>query len=687
MIVDALPGRGEAFHVQRMILSASFNDAWLPTSGEGGAHIYQEGERLERLPPSWYPVLKSLGIQLLQIDSEFLMDGKSPGQLIDWKLLDDRIRECIRNGFEVAYFPRWHWPPQWMVRSRKFVPLRCAEHNKPNGCFSHWSPHLLPWYEHCSRELSRRSRTTDSTLSAIYMGVHGDFGEAIYPQKMSELSPSGLRDHQHDGFWCADRFARRSFVEFLKSRYPSLAALNSAWGTRYHRWTEARCPASSVCDSHRRWLDFVQWYHDSMTRYAASVARLTRSIFPHATLMLPLGGGVEPLTNGQDNSALPKAMKPFGVHVRSTAGGMTHLLHPPAESFCRNYPVLKRIATACKLYGSPFWLESPYPPKMKKEYVLGRIFEAISCGAKGYFDWSHNWLGARDVYEQYKDIFVVRKPVVDVAVLFPLTHHRLATSSVYPSRYWEACSRLRRISDYDVLDENLIRDGALDHYEILVMLEGNVIERAALRTIVRWLRKGGILLHYNLGAITTVEGDASFHRLLTGLTERSRRHPPAQQRLTYDDQGLLRHVRQYRQPFTPDSCSHLKRDAHALVATDLGAVVWERRIGRGHSINFAGGWDQRTFYYELVRDVIHHFRRPRTTRVVTCPVGDDWEDLFVTRFTDGIGIFNLTARKRKCLLCASTVTVDPFSIKIIPNAQSNPSAIPLPIPPIDCRPA
>ncbi len=655
--------------MQRMILSSSFNDAWLPSSPEGGGHIYQEGERLEQLPPSWYPVLKSLGIQLLQIDSEFLMDGKSPGQLIDWKLLDHRIRECIKNGFEVAYFPRWHWPPRWMVRSRKFVPLRCVEHNKPCDCFSPWSPRLLRWYELCSRELSKHSRSADSALSAIYMGVHGDFGEAIYPQKMSELSPSGRRDHQHTGFWCADRFAKRNFAEFLQSKYATITTLNSAWGTRYHRWTEAKYPASSGCDSSRRWLDFVQWYHDSMTRYAASVARITRALFPNTLLMLPLGGGVEPLSNGQDNTSLPKAMKPFGVHVRSTAGGCTHSMHPPAEAFCRTYPIIKRIATACKFHGLPFWLESPYPPKMKKEYVLGRIFEAISCGATGYYDWSRNWYEAREVYEQYKDLLVVRKPVVDVAVLFPLTHHRLTASSAYPSKYWEACARLRRITDYDVVDENLIRDRALDNYGVLVLLEGNVIERVALQAIVRWVRKGGILLHYHLGAITTVEGDASFYRLLSGLTGRSRRYPPARQRLTYDDQGLLRHVRQYKQPSSPGSCSQLQRDVKILVATDVGAVVWDRRLGRGHSLNFAGGWDQREFYYELVRDVIYHFRRPRAAGAIACPASNDWEDLFVTRFTDGTGVLNLTHQKRKCLVEDKKVILDPFSIKIIPKTQ------------------
>jgi len=76
----------------------------------------------------------------------------------------------------------------------------------------------------------------------------------------------------------------------------------------------------SVAERHH-WLDFINWYHDSLTDFTAMVARTARRHFPESRLMLPVGNGDESLVGGCDLTALVKACKESGVDMRSTHGG------------------------------------------------------------------------------------------------------------------------------------------------------------------------------------------------------------------------------------------------------------------------------------------------------------------------------------------------------------------------------
>ncbi|MGB9619169.1 MAG: hypothetical protein ACPL7K_02005, partial [Armatimonadota bacterium] len=79
----------------------------------------------------------------------------------------------------------------------------------------------------------------------------------------------------------------------------------------------------------------------------------------------------------------------------------------------------------------------------------------------------------------------------------------------FPINSFMLGERGRDLFDYDVVDEFLIRDGALDRYRVLVYVQGNVTEEFALRKIAGWVRRGGALVTCDLGDVETVEGDTS----------------------------------------------------------------------------------------------------------------------------------------------------------------------------------
>ena len=197
--------------------------------------------------------------------------------------------------------------------------------------------------------------------------------------------------------------------------------------------------------SRRYWLDFVQWYYDSMTRFTGEVCRIARKHFPNALLELPVGGGSEDLMYGQDTTAIPKIAKRYNVHIRSTHGGF--------QPFAQNYAgMLKKIATPCKFYDVPHWLEPP--GAISPDGEVSRIMEAISCGNYGFWDWGANPMTAADKFREYTNYFTREHPVVDVALFFPTTDHRLHPQTTFPQKLQTIGSELRDVMDFDMVEND-----------------------------------------------------------------------------------------------------------------------------------------------------------------------------------------------------------------------------------------
>jgi hypothetical protein len=137
-----------------------------------------------------------------------------------------------------------------------------------------------------------------------------------------------------------------------------------------------------------------------------------------------------------------------------------------------------------------------------------RLFDAVSSGAKGAYFKSiigtgtdmctgHTFpvgeptLGAVKLAENLQYI-TTDKPLIEVAVLFPNTSIALETAVL--TAVYSQSSQLRYMLDLDLVDENMIADGALERYRFLVVTAGEWLRPLSAAKIIEWIRVGGIFI-------------------------------------------------------------------------------------------------------------------------------------------------------------------------------------------------
>ncbi|GIV14647.1 MAG: hypothetical protein KatS3mg022_0082 [Armatimonadota bacterium] len=488
-----------------------------PSSADELAKPAQPGSRIALsfggADPDWFPTLRLLGFSVWQYDTDHLASNETePGQW-DWTAAEEVYQQAKQEGFLFAIFPHYAFPPRWYIEKEKPALTRCVEHGEEIPALSPWEPRFASWLDRQWAALTKQFGGTNPRVDALVLGVHGDYGEAglfsgarmVSREQREDWERRFGKAHNHKGFWCGDEQARTSFRRAMIRKYGDLNALNKAWGTQFTREEEIRYPLSAS-EGRRWWLDFVHWYQNGVTYFASTVCRLSQRYFPSTLRILPIGSPCEDVRYGADISALVKVAARHGVAVRSTHAGYLPLAEN--ESF-----LLARIASACRFYGTPLWLEAPGTLDAQRQTEA--LFEAAAQGASGFFDWAVNPVTNRTVYEQNLRYLTVGKPVVDVAMFFPSTAVRLADIGEAPAMR-DGCARARDLFAFDIVDERMIRDGALQRYRLLVFWEGTVVEQDVLDKIVEWVQAGGVVVAYDFGKVTNVEGDGTTWRTLFG---------------------------------------------------------------------------------------------------------------------------------------------------------------------------
>lgn len=465
--------------------------------------------------PANMKVCQDLGFTIFQTDSDHLSTNQTGPGAWDWTTYDKELDKVHKAGAKWMFFPHFAYPPPWYRKSVPFTRVRCLEHDKAVEAFSPWDPRAAKFLDEGYRAMAAHYGSSAAAsafpaprgaIFALYLGVHGDYGECMFPAACRMSTPDQRADwqqrfgdlHNHYGYWCGDELARADFRRAMLAKYGGLQELNRAWGTAF---ADAGSVGYPLTAEKRRWrLDFVRWYLDGMGGYARNVAKAANRHFPDTIKMFPLGGGDEDPRPGQDNTALVKMAAEEKVQVRSTHGGFRPFAGNASSQ-------LARIATACKFYGVPFWSEPP--AGITPEGEVGRIFESICSGASGFWDWHANPVQpeAQAVFRRYRRLMIVDPPVVEVAVLYPQTYHYLHPEHGFPPLLLELGQELRDLVHFDILDENLIADGALARYRYLIHLEGDVFERSTLERIGEWVRGGGVFCGLLPHDIETVEGD------------------------------------------------------------------------------------------------------------------------------------------------------------------------------------
>lgn len=420
----------------------------------------------------------------------------------DWSFYDNNQRILKENGLNYNVFSWLHYAPEWFKKTPDYVPYRCVEHDQPIQQTSLWAPGTLKIYDRYYKELAAHF---GNKIEFIRLATPSEYGEIGYPVGMTTWLVK--QDHAHEGYWCNDEYARADFRKQMTSRYKHIDVLNEQWGTAFASFDAIEYPDIAkdrknfidplkMTPQKRRWiLDFISWYYDSQSRFVRSAVSIVRKYFPKIEIIVSMGYGSQLTAFGNDDVGIARLCKELKISCQ-TPGNV-------------DYICLKSLSTASHFYKIPYFTEPP--GGMNRNEEINRIWADASNGVQTYFDYPDNLIGAKDIFHEYRDYLDGSKSIVETAVLFPTTDHRLRYEH-WPVRTLSGVNVLREYLDYDLVDERLIQDNILKNYKVLIAYDGNIMEEATLHALKKWISSGGILILRDLGPIEAIDGDLNWYK-------------------------------------------------------------------------------------------------------------------------------------------------------------------------------
>ena len=256
----------------------------------------------------------------------------------------------------------------------------------------------------------------------------------------------------------------------------------------------------------RKRLDFADWYMGAMSEWCEKWAIWSRAALP-STIIYQSSGGWGPVQIGTDYSYQASSMAKVHGGLRLTNEG---------DDFPDNFTITRMASSAARFYGIPLGYE---PGGFgSKRGVMARLFNAVTTGANHLFYYLGNLTDndqALAAWLKYSSSLDRRaKPLIDVAAFYPDTAIKLDDELVryrWASTYFTVARGIREQVDFDYASEQMILDGALDRYKVLLFLWSAVTEKPVLQAMDRWVRNGGTLVFAPRprGLPETVEGDSS----------------------------------------------------------------------------------------------------------------------------------------------------------------------------------
>lgn len=428
-----------------------------------------------------------------------------PGEW-DWSFYRENARKLHEGGIDYNVFAWLHFPPRWFMETEDYVPYRCLEHGEELQQLSLWAPATLRIYDEF---YGRLSRDFGEKVEFVRLAMPSEYGEIGYATGMTNwLVP---QEHVHGGYWCGDEHALADFAAKMQNRFGDLDGLNARWGTEFGDWDDVAPPtppaeaaqlARETGDpqARRRWLDFVDWYQDAWGDFAVESVAVTRRHFPEEEIILSLGYGAEPVSFGNDQ----------GRHIKRIAEARSAAQTPGDIG----YFATRRVSTACRVYDVPYFTEPP--GNVDRHRQVRRLYSDISNGTQTWFDYPGNMDGARDLLAENVEHLTGRPAVCDVAYLMPSSWWWCRPDQHWPMRTIAFAEGLRDQADYEVLDELLVRDGALEKLgiRVLAVCEGDFMQRETLVALREWVQAGGVLALMGTDHIEDIDGDTSVFQTL-----------------------------------------------------------------------------------------------------------------------------------------------------------------------------
>lgn len=441
----------------------------------------------------------------------------------DFSRWDQQVERMRRAGLKWMPFliagPAYSLP-DWYRDSSNFEGLYCLEHNIESKVQSIWDEKYSLYVERFLEKVAQHYHEHD-TFEAVLLGITGDFGEAIFPDWHGNWTTqiAGLY-HSHGGYWCGDRFARQHFAIAMAQKFGTVEHLNRAWGTRFPTFEAVSLPDVRVdavegfrVDEHtpagqfelkdgfarRRWIDFVDWYRQSMGAYADLWMRLARQYFPDLPVYLCTGGYASTY-HASEFSLQCKLAARYGGGIRITN---------EASNYANNFVVTNWVASAGTFYGAYFGFEPA--GEVTEKGVAARIYNAAASGAKELHFYGGNVFGSPTKMDAFSKQFRhlhQSHPEKEVGLLYPDTPIILGdTSHLDVVRAHEL---LRDYTDFWYVDDMTIQDGILSKLKVVILSNGTYYRKATLETLQAWVKAGGLLVGFNLSDLISIEEDQCF---------------------------------------------------------------------------------------------------------------------------------------------------------------------------------
>ena len=621
-------------------------------------------------------LLHAIGVTSIESYLYWNKIEKSPG-VFDWSAYDREALKFKQHGIKWVPFVivgPWYVTPEFVRQDPQITMLRCLEHGRDSKIPSIWSPRTREYYRTYLARFAEHFRPM-GVFESVIIGISGDYGEAIY----SVIGNWPGAYHSHDGYWCGDPLAEADFRKHAQELYPAgIAALNQAWKTNYAGFGDVKIFSPTRAPSERAWQEFLAWYRGSMTAYADSCLAATRAVLPDVDLYLCTGGDMSP-THGSDFFEQAKIAAKYRAGLRITN---------ESSSFAGNVRYTRMCDSAGRFYGA--YVGHEPASSVTPAGMVGRIFNAITSGANQFYTYYNEdivntrgprpVLGPSGVYlQRYQPLMHTTSPKVDTAVYhFNFSSQQVLSAQVSQqalSDFAKLLADVRRFIDYDLIDDHMIQDGALDQKKILIVATTEVMDARTTARITDWVRRGGVL--FSLGSRPVDwDGSTAPYDALAGLT------PQTDQLDAISTDGIrvprpdvLPSIATLPDVIFTRAYTELAPDAEILlgmVYAPKAGVAWRRMIGRGAVFTYFGPLDlnvdegdwkvSHRLPMRFMRDSLEACIREKTLAEIPPSLNLENPEVFKVMTDSGLWLLNMGDEAHTVTALGRQVAVPPHAI-------------------------